>query len=122
MSVKIGSAGAIPFFINETDLLAGTAQDLVAPCDGHLDAIQCIVQKDVTTGGNITVNIGTTAVVGLAAVIANGATKGTRVTDTPTLPSATRSFSKGDRISVVPDAAFATAGAVNGNLLFNTGK
>lgn len=57
------------------------------------------------------------AVDGLSITVADAATKGTIQTDTPTAPSPTRQFNKGQLISIVPASAFATAGAVNGNLL-----
>jgi hypothetical protein len=114
--ISTGTRFYLPFVIPQTELLAGTAIELVAPCDGFFEELQVIVQTAVTTGGPITVNVGTTAVAGLTVTVADAATKGTVYQDKPTEPSATRQFKKGDRISVVADAAFATAGAVAGNL------
>ena len=104
----------LPFAFSETDLLAGTSAELIAPGDGRIVGLKAIVQKAVTTGGPITASVGVTAVDGLSVVIADGATKGTVVSDTPTAGHATTVVAAGDRIQVTPDAAFATAGAVSG--------
>ncbi len=104
----------LPFFINETDTLAGTSAELVSPVLGEIISATVIVQKTVTTGGDVTVLVGTTTVVGLACTIADGATKGTVVTDTPTAGDATTLVNPGDRIQAAPGAAFNTAGAVSG--------
>ena len=61
----------IPFFINETDLLAGTAQQLVCPIKGKIRALEAVIQKTITTaGGPIIVGIGATAVEGLVLPVA----------------------------------------------------
>ena len=104
----------LPFAINETDTLAGTSAELVSPVDGAITELEVIVQKAVTTGGDVTASVGTTAVDGLACTIADAATKGTIVADTPTAGHATTVVAKGGRIQVTPAAAFATAGAVSG--------
>lgn len=106
----------LPFYINETDTLAGTSAELVCPVAGRISRMSVIVQKTVTTGGDVTALVGTTAVAGLACTVADGATKGTVVTDTPTLGDATTVVAAGDRIQIAPAAAFATAGAVSGVL------
>jgi hypothetical protein len=106
----------LPWSINETDTLAGTSAELVAPGAGRIVRNSVIVQKAVTTGGDVTAAVGVTAVAGLACTIADGATKGTVVTDTPTLGDATTVIAAGDRIQIVPAAAFATAGALSGVL------
>lgn len=100
--------------INETDTLAGTSAELVSPVVGAITQMQTIVQKAVTTGGDVTAAVGTTAVVGLACTIADAATKGSVVTDTPTLGDATTIVAVGSRIQVAPAAAFNSAGAVTG--------
>ncbi len=120
--VRVGPSSAssgrrtvvLPFSISQTDLLAGTAAELVSPVKGALARVTTIVQAAVTTGGPITAAIGVTAVNGLSVVIPDGAAKGSVVSDTPTAGHATTAVNVGDRIQVVPDAAFATAGAVNG--------
>lgn len=104
----------IPFFINATDLAAGTTQYMVAPDDGHITDIQGIVQTVIGTGGGITVTINGVAVAGLQLTVADAAAVGTVYTDTPDKPSVTRQFKKGDKIGILPAAAFATTGAVNG--------
>lgn len=104
------------FAINETDTLVGTPAELVAPVSGYISQLSVIVQKDVTTGGDVTANVGVTPVAGLACTIANAATKGTVVSDTPTAGDVTTFVKKGDRIQIVPGAPFNTAGAVSGFL------
>lgn len=104
----------LPFSIGETDLLAGTSAELVSPVAGNITAMSVIVQKAVTTGGAVTASVDATAVDGLSVAIADAATKGTVASDTPTAGHASRAVAPGSRIQVIPDAAFATAGAVNG--------
>jgi hypothetical protein len=106
----------VPWAINETDTLAGTSAEVVSPGAGRIVRNTTIVQKAVTTGGDVTVAVGVTAVAGLACTIADAATKGTVVTDTPTAGDATALVAAGDRIQIVPAAAFATAGALGGVL------
>lgn len=105
----------LQFAINETDTLAPTNAELVSPVAGEIIRLTTIVQKAVTTGGDVTLIKGAaTAVVGLACTIADGAAKGTVVTDTPTFGDASTKVAVGDRIQVAPAAAFNTAGAVSG--------
>lgn len=106
----------VPWSINETDTLAGTSAELVSPCAGRIVRNTVIVQKAVTTGGDVTASVGVTAVDGLTCTIADAATKGTVVTDVPTAGHASAVVAAGDRIQIVPAAAFATAGALNGVL------
>lgn len=106
----------LPFAINETDTLAGTSAELVSPVAGVISRLTVVVQKAVTTGGDITAAIGVTAVAGLACTIADAAAKGAIVTDTPTAGDASTAVAPGSRIQIVPAAAFATAGAVSGVL------
>jgi hypothetical protein len=104
----------LPFAISEADTLAGTSAELISPVAGRISRLSVIVQKTVTTGGDVTALVGTTAVDGLACAIADGALKGAVVTDTPTAGHASTVVAAGDRIQVAPAAAFATAGAVSG--------
>lgn len=104
----------LPFAIGQTDLLAGTAAELVAPEAGAVTLLQTTVQTAVTTGGAITVEVNGVAVDGLSVAVANGAAKGARGSDTPTAGHATTVVAAGDRITVTPAAAFDTAGAVSG--------
>lgn len=106
----------LDFAINETDTLAGTAAELVSPVVGAITQLQTIVQKAVTTGGDVTAAVGVTAVAGLACTIADAAAKGAIVTDTPTAGDASTVVAVGSRIQIVPAAAFNTAGAVSGQI------
>jgi len=106
----------LPWSINEADTLAGTSYELVAPAAGRIVRNSVIVQKAVTTGGAVTASVNGTAVDGLSCAIANGAAKGTIVTDTPTDGHASAAVAAGDRIQIAPAAAFDVAGAVSGVL------
>lgn len=104
----------LAFAINEIDTLAGTAAELASPVVGAISQLQTIVQKAVTTGGDVTVSVGATAVDGLACTIADAAAKGTIATDVPTVNHVTTLVAVGSRIQVTPAGAFAGAGAVSG--------
>jgi len=104
----------LPFAINQTDLLAGTSAEIVCPVAGAITSMSVIVQAAVTTGGDVTASVGGVAVNGLTCAVANGAAKGTIVTDQPTAGHATTVVAAGSRIQVIPAAAFDTAGAVSG--------
>lgn len=106
----------LPYDFNQTDLLAPTAQNIVAPVAGYITGIRNIVQAAVTTGGAITVEANTVAVVGLSVTVADAATAGTVHTD-DVLKIATGLVAAGDDITVTPAAAFATAGACRGYII-----
>jgi hypothetical protein len=111
----------IPFYFNQTDLLAPTSQDIIAPFDGYISELYTIVQAAVTTGGTIKAQINGSDVTNAVNTVGNAAAKGTRARATkngsPYLPgagaTAVQNFLRGDRITLVA-ASFATAGAVNG--------
>lgn len=107
---------SLPFAVSETDLLAPTNAELVSPVAGAITSMTTIVQKAVTTGGDMTALVGATAVIGLACTVADAAAKGSTVTDTPTLGDATTVVAEGSRIQIAPAAAFNTAGAISGLL------
>jgi hypothetical protein len=118
-TLKMGETYLLPFNIPSTELLAGTTIELVAPVNGFIRKMRTTVQTAVTTGGAITVNVNTVAVPGLSITVADAAAKGTRQEDIPS--SGGGAVVAGDRIEIVPAAAFATAGAVSGLLEINTG-
>lgn len=120
MSKAAGTRSILQYTIAQTELLAGTPIELVSPVNGYIETLQGIVQTAVTTGGVISVEINTVAVVGLSLTVADAAAKGVRYSDTPTLPSATRKVLVGDRIEIIPAAEFATAGALAGQLVINS--
>jgi hypothetical protein len=123
MSLKMGQDVIVPFSIPQTQLLAGTPIDVVAPVDGYLKEAYTIVDTAVTTGGQITFKVGTTTVAGMSLTVADAAAKGD--VDGPAVPtsgSSTRAVSKGDRLQIIPAAAFDTAGALNGHLVINTAQ
>lgn len=124
MSISIGHASRLQFAINQTDLLAPTVQDFIAPVDGFLIGLQASAQVAITTGGAIKASIAPAAtpgspvdVAGLVVTFANASTKGTKQTAVATKGSATRAVKAGDRVILTP-AGFASAGAVNGFLTF----
>jgi hypothetical protein len=106
----------LPYEIEQTELLAATSEELVSPVAGRISRHRGIVQGAVTTGGDVTVEVNTTAVDGLTLTIANADAKGTRYADTPTAGHASAVVAKGDRIEIQPAAAIDTAGQLNGVL------
>lgn len=112
---RLGPAAfSIPYMINQTDLLAPTAQEIVAPCAGRIVDHRAVVQVAVTTGGTLTPRIGTTNLTGGVVTVANSATKGT--VNSGTAITGANTIAAGDRINILP-ASFATAGAVNGEIV-----
>lgn len=120
MSLNMGAERYIEFAINQTDTLAGTSAELIAPVDGFIEELGVIVQAAVGTGGSVKVAVGATDVAGATVDVADSATKGTTYSAKSTAKSTTRVVSKGDRIQVIPAAAFATSGAVSGYVKINT--
>ncbi len=118
--VPVASFGSspvlVPFEFTQTDLLAGTAADISSPIAGYITGMQVTVELSVTTGGAITVEANTVAVVGLSVTVADAAAAGTVYTDT-VLKIATGLVAAGDDITVTPAAAFATQGTVTGFLI-----
>ncbi len=121
MAISIGQKRIIDWIIPATELAAGTAIEFIAAENGSIEGLATIVQTAIVTGGVVTVNINGVAVVGLSNTVADAAAKGDVVAeDTPTKPSVTNIFVKGDRISIVPSAAFNGGGALAGYLRYNT--
>ncbi len=122
MSLNAGVAGHLPFSIPSTQLLAGTGIDLVSPIDGYVVDAFVVVDTAVTTGGTVKVQLGVTPtdVPACVTTVPNSAAKGAVYNSVdPTPGSSGRKVSKGDRIRVLP-AGFASAGALNGVILFNS--
>lgn len=114
-NIKPPSTVYLPFEIEATELAAGTAEQIYSPCAGYIKRARGIVQSAVTTGGPVTFEVNTVAVTGLTFTVANADAAGIRYSDTPTTPrSSTTVVAAGDEITVTPDAAFATAGQLNG--------
>lgn len=106
----------LPYYINATDLSAGTAQTLIAPCDCYVEVLESdVVDAAISTGGALTVEIETVAVTGLSITVANSAAIGVHQSDTPTTAqSSTTIARKGQQITVTPAAAFNGGGALKG--------
>lgn len=120
MSLKAGSKHYLDFIIGQTDLLAGTAIEIIVPEDCVVEAVRSSVQAAVTTGGTLTLKTGaslaTVVSAALTQTIANSATKGTQQITSDLTALATLKLSAGDRLVIVP-ASFATAGAVIGTVV-----
>lgn len=117
-SVRIGSSPQtrrVYFFINQVDLLAGSANaiQIHCPISGVVTKVGTVVQKAITTGGTITFQDGATAFVGATITIANSAAQGASQIVTPTAGDASLVVAKNDVLQVIP-ASFATAGEVDG--------
>ncbi|TPJ33686.1 hypothetical protein [Mesorhizobium sp. B2-8-3] len=119
-TIQVGGKALLPFIINQTDLLAGTSFEFVAPFDGFLDGVDGIVQAAIGTGGTLQVINKTTNVAGAVANVANAAAKGTPFSAKANDQDATRPIKKGERIQLKP-TGFATSGAVNGYVTLNQG-
>lgn len=117
MALFAGDFEYLPFTINATDLAAGTGQEVYIPRSGYVVGLFTVVQEAIVTGGVIDVKTGAalaTTVGGLSQTIADSATVGTRQATDATAGSSTRVVAKGDRLSVVPSAAFNGGGAMRG--------
>lgn len=122
MTISVGNLLYIPFDVPATELAAGTTIEVVSPEAGVIKRMVTIVQTAIVTGGDMTVKIGTTDVVGLSITHANSATKGTVQSDEPTVPSVTRYVAQDGRIQIVPSAAYNGGGAISGYLVIEMGK
>lgn len=107
---------ALPWELEQTQLLAPTAETLVSPVAGRIARVRTQVQAAVTTGGVITAEVNTVAVDGISITIADAAAAGATQVDTPTAGHASAVVAAGDDITITPSAAFATAGEINGTV------
>lgn len=121
--VKLPATMELSYEFEQTQLLAATPEFIVTPYAGIIERNTVVTQAAVTTGGAITTEIGGVAVTGLSVVVADAAAAGDIDTDVPTdvsgLDTTTRVAARG-AIEMVPAAAFATAGEVNGIVTVNT--
>jgi len=85
---------------------AGTSYELVSPVAGNIVRLSTICLDTITTGGAITVEVNTVAVNGLSVVVADSSTTGDVDTDTATPQHASTVVAVGDRIEIIPAAAF----------------
>ncbi|MEQ9416659.1 MAG: hypothetical protein RJQ08_03850 [Salinisphaeraceae bacterium] len=105
----------LPWQYGATQINAGTSWELVSPVYGDIVGIRSTIQIAFTTGGDVTVEVNTTAVDGLSMAVGTDAA-GVRDSDTPTAGHATRAIAPGDRIEVIGSSGFDSAGALNGVL------
>lgn len=123
MSLKAGGRLPLYWHLGATELAAGTSFEIVAPAAGYLSELSSICQVAIVTGGAITVLTGAaggTTVAGLGLTIPDAQAKGAVLTDLPTTGTATRLVAKGDRIQIVPAAAFNGGGALDGWLYLDS--
>lgn len=116
-AVRVDSGGRkhyIPIEVEETQLLAPTNEEVVSPCAGRITRWRGIVQKAVTTGGAVKLQIGGVDVTGGTFTIADADAAGTRY-DSGAITAA-NTVAAGDKIEVVPAAAINTAGELNGSI------
>ena len=85
---------------------AGTSLEVTSPVAGNISKLTTVARGTITTGGGVTVEVATTAVDGLSVTIADAAAAGDVDTDTPTAGHATTAVAVGDRIEIIPAAAF----------------
>lgn len=88
---------------------AGTSYELNSPVAGVIRKLGITGEGTTTTGGAITVEVNTTAVDGLSVTVANGAAAGEYDSDVATLGHASTAVAVGDRIEIIPAAAFNAA-------------
>jgi hypothetical protein len=119
----------LPFFINATDLAAGTTQWLSSPCDGFIREIETVVQVAISTGGTIKVQVGSTDVAGAGAgslmliTHANADAAGVVDNAESTFGHASTVVTKSAAIEVIPSAAYTGgAAAVRGWIRISGGK
>lgn len=110
-------AVSLPFTFNDTDLAAGTTQELVSPINGVLRNMVASVQHTVVTGGTIAANVGTTPVTGLTFDIANSTNPGTTFSKEVAPTDGTDVVTAGGRLQVTASSTFATSGAIQGVLI-----
>lgn len=116
--IDFNTSGQVP----ATELGAGTTIEVIAPQDGFVVGLRTIVQTAIVTGGVVTLKIGTTDVPGVSITVADAATKGTVQYAAATKGADGRFAKKGDRIQVVPSAAFNGGGALGFDIEFNSSQ
>ena len=95
--------------ILEAAVDAATPLELVSPVAGSIVKLTTIARGTITTGGAITVEVNTVAVDGLSVTVADGAVAGEVDSDIATAGHATAVVAIGDRIEIIPAAAFNAA-------------
>ncbi len=110
----LGNNVLIGQYVNETDLMAATSMFLLAPVAGNIARCSSVVKKAIaSTGGEVTVELDTTEVDGLACVVANSAGAGDNDTDTPSSEThATAAVAVRGDVEIVLDALFNSAGSL----------
>jgi hypothetical protein len=102
----------VQFDYPQTELLAPTNIEAIAPVSGRVGRVWAIIKTAVTTGGALTFNIVTVAIDGASLTVADAAAQGVIYSDYPTYDHASTFVQRGERMECVAAAAFATAGAL----------
>lgn len=113
---RTGDYTRIPFQITEAEMDAGGSFWVFPGFAGNVVDIGSVVENTVTTGGTITVEIGGTAVDGLALVIADASSAGDVDSDTATENHATTAFTAAQALEIVVPAGFNASAPVNGHI------
>jgi hypothetical protein len=85
---------------------AGTSYELVSPVAGVIRKLSTVSAGDITTGGNVTVEVNGTAVDGLSVTVANSAVAGEVDSGVATYGHASTAVAVGDRIEIIPSSGF----------------
>lgn len=110
----------VQYFIDQTDLLAGTVKYLRSPMNGRIAEHNCVVQTTVVSGGTLTLAVlGAGAMTGGVITIGSGVTAGTPVNGTAVTKNAASLVTTGGVMSVTPSASFNVAGAIAGEILID---
>lgn len=113
----------VPFQLTEAEMDAGGSFWVIPNVTGVVHDAATVVENTVTTGGDITFEIGGTAVDGLTVTIANSAVAGEVDTATATYGHASTAITAGTAIEIVVPAAFNASAPVNGYIgIFRTGS
>jgi hypothetical protein len=99
---------------NQTDVLAPTSHFVPSPVRGNVHRGVTSTQVAVGTGGDVTFEIGGTAVLGLTVTVANSAAAGDIDRDNATAGDITADIAANGALEIVFGSAFATSGALNG--------
>lgn len=105
----------IPFFYAATQMNAATGWFFNSPVKGRIVGLRTAVEIAFTTGGAITVLVNGVAVDGLSVAVGTEAADELD-SDAATAGHASAIVNKGDLITIQAEAAFDSAGAVNGVL------
>jgi hypothetical protein len=110
---------ALQYFINETDLAAGTPQYLRAYAPGRVVDHLAVVQTTIVSGGTLTIAQTTAGITGGVITVSGGALAGTALNGTavPKTGNPGAVVTTGGVLVVTPSASFSGGGAISGEIL-----